>query len=243
MAEPAPAAEPAAAACGRAGAGGGRAGRGGAGAGGDTGAAASAEAIAPQAAVRRAAAGIPADGVVAGRRSGRRSAAAADLLESSGDADEDSFLEDIERTATELGRKRLDSGGSSASLLSTAAQVNAGLQRAAPGSCSDVHYAAQQEKSARKPPQPLEGRLHKLQPQGIKYQERTFRLEGGLMAYVGGDGESRAIDLRQVTKVEVRDAETLCFAVVTPERDYVFRARDSRRSTAGWPRSPSTAAT
>ena len=103
----------------------------------------------------------------------------------------------------------------------------AGLQRAAPGSCSDVHYAAQQEKSARKPPQPLEGRLHKLQPQGIKYQERTFRLEGGLMAYVGGDGESRAIDLRQVTKVEVRDAETLCFAVVTPERDYVFRARDS----------------
>ena len=105
--------------------------------------------------------------------------------------------------------------------------MNAGLQRAAPGSCSDVHYAAQQEKSARKPPQPLEGRLHKLQPQGIKYQERTFRLEGGLMAYVGGDGESRAIDLRQVTKVEVRDAETLCFAVVTPERDYVFRARDS----------------
>ena len=27
--------------------------------------------------------------------------------------------------------------------------------------------------------------------------------------------------------MEVRDAETLCFAVVTPERDYVFRARDA----------------
>ena len=35
------------------------------------------------------------------------------------------------------------------------------------------------------------------------------------MAYVGGDGESRAIDLRQVTKVEVRDAETLCFFFTT----------------------------
>ena len=50
------------------------------------------------------------------------------------------------------------------------------------------------------------------------------------MAYVSGKGEEMAIDLRRVAKVEVRDTETLCFAVVTPDRDYIFRARDSVRS-------------